>query len=58
MEIAGGREVGQALPGMKIPAGWGLQSKSALHQGWRGGGGGGYFLELHIAINIAVNVYN
>ena len=22
------------------------------------GGGGGYFLELHIAINIAVNVYN
>ena len=23
-----------------------------------GGGGYGYFLELHIAINIAVNVYN
>ena len=30
---------------MKIPAGWGLQSKSALHRGWGGGGGGNYTLQ-------------
>ena len=39
-------------------SGVGAPKQKCPPSGVEGGGGGGYFLELHIAINIAVNVYN